>query len=762
MRIHELRRSVRVFAVILFLRLVSDTAAVRAADVSFGFDSSDATPQGLRSVSLYPSGTFTNGAGRIITRDRVSRTTDVAGNVTVSNVYGGDYRGELQGTFTVTTNWYHFPVTNGLINAADYIGPPTNSAGVVAYSTAQSDARYVAQSAGVGSNETFSGMTTISGTNAWPTRILVPDGGVAFGVDSFFDQGQITDSGEVIFHSFTATDSFEAAGHPGYFGDGEALTNINAANVIGNGSGITGIKATSINPLVQIYTATGIYCAQVQTNNSYVVSGASGSHNNSSGTPVDFSGANGTYVWNPVGKGNGFNNVTNVGVFTNSGSPNWVLSFQFIGANPEVHWVIYNTNTWIYTLAGNPTNSVLIGGLALGRGAFFDPFSVYLPDMTGSNFWNYYPDMAGFSGSIHPAYTTNGFPITATVDDPVDGLMHFPKVGPTQTAVRRYNVPPPNQSPEATVNASVNGILKLTNGCGVVRGIEIMPSGFAGRYRSNYWLQIFPDYGTNTTVFANVNSNLMTFNVPLTSLASCKWDNTNGLEGLVSEAWSTEFVDVLTAEAFISQGMIKLALKTPIPFTNGIFIRVVDSNLNIEPVVNFYSTVNYEVDTSGLLNYPFRDWRLHGVLNRFREWDPSPYGTIPTDWSNAGFASMFSATNCAGVVVGVWAGLAGLTLPNSPMETANWEWIADGKYPPGQAEGEDVFFNPYEFIAPPPVLQRTFGTVTRATDTADAYRQFSSGFEFSWQHDIRAQVTTAGANTNFWGDIATLYYSVPR
>lgn len=119
-------------------------APLFAAHVSWTYQSSDTTPQGLRSASVYPSGTFTNGAGAIITRDRVSRTTDATGQLIISNIYGGDYRGELQGTFTVTTNWYRFPVTNGLINAADYITAPTNgNTGYRAYTTAESDGRFL-------------------------------------------------------------------------------------------------------------------------------------------------------------------------------------------------------------------------------------------------------------------------------------------------------------------------------------------------------------------------------------------------------------------------------------------------------------------------------------------------------------------------------------------------------------------------------------------------------------------------------------------
>lgn len=132
-------KSLRLFLVGILLCI-----SARAAHVSWTYQSSDTTPQGLRSAALYPSGTFTNGAGVIITRDRVSKSTDANGQLVISNVYGGVYYSVLQGTFTMTTNWYRFPVTNGLINAADWITAPTNVAGTgTAYTTAQSDARFV-------------------------------------------------------------------------------------------------------------------------------------------------------------------------------------------------------------------------------------------------------------------------------------------------------------------------------------------------------------------------------------------------------------------------------------------------------------------------------------------------------------------------------------------------------------------------------------------------------------------------------------------
>src|SRR4051794_39047370 len=70
--------------------------------VVFNLEDFTASPQAVRSLVLYPIGApYTNGNGRIVTRDRVAVATGTNGSVTVSNIYGGTYRSELQGTTTV-------------------------------------------------------------------------------------------------------------------------------------------------------------------------------------------------------------------------------------------------------------------------------------------------------------------------------------------------------------------------------------------------------------------------------------------------------------------------------------------------------------------------------------------------------------------------------------------------------------------------------------------------------------------------------------
>jgi hypothetical protein len=125
------------------------------AHAIFGYQSANTVPQGLKNVSLYvPGAPFTNGQGFMVTGDRIPGTTDTNGLVTISNLYGGVlYLGVLQGSFKTTSNYYQFPVTNGLINAADYeTNMPSASTGAGAYTAAQSDARYIANRNGFGTN----------------------------------------------------------------------------------------------------------------------------------------------------------------------------------------------------------------------------------------------------------------------------------------------------------------------------------------------------------------------------------------------------------------------------------------------------------------------------------------------------------------------------------------------------------------------------------------------------------------------------------
>lgn len=534
--------------------------------------------------------------------------------------------------------------------------------------------------------------------------------------------------------------------------DGSTLVNVNNTT-----------NTVIVTNIMHAYSITGLFVNIGITNNSFRVTGATGSHTNSANTSLNFSGANGNYVWNPVGKGNGFDTHTNTGIFTNSSDSTWVASFQWFGASHPA-WVFYNTNTWIYSSAGSGYNACIAGG-AETNNSIDSTFrsSTYLPSMDTSNFWMYVPDTSKPAVNlVQPIYNTNTLSISEDVThDPISYLMNFPHVGPTQTKTIRWYCPPPHNPYVPT-----NGIVCVTSGPVVVRNIEVMVSGFSpAAYRANYWLQIFPNYGTNSTVFAQVNSNYMTFNVPIQDLANNKY-----AASVPNFAYSTELISVFQGN-YSSTPLIKINLKTPILCTNGVFARIIDANLNVEPFTNFYSTVNWEVDPTGQLNYPYSTWQLHGVCSSFVYNEPNPNGT--TDWSKT-YVQMMSETNNQGVVLGFWADMTGLAGPNNsisgiyggPDEASTWEWICDGRYPPVQMEGEDALFAPYEFILAAPYAFPDFGLITRTGSASPtfptavgAYRHFTSSMRISWKNSIKAVMATGTPGDAFAGDIVTLYYT---
>jgi len=121
------------FLILLLLVLGLD---VRAAHVTFTMEDFTAQPLLSRTLTLFPLGApFTNGAGGIVSRDRRTVSTGTNGSVTVSNIYGGVYRTELKGTSATTTNFFVFPVTNGIINAATYLAALNNGVYSVTIST---------------------------------------------------------------------------------------------------------------------------------------------------------------------------------------------------------------------------------------------------------------------------------------------------------------------------------------------------------------------------------------------------------------------------------------------------------------------------------------------------------------------------------------------------------------------------------------------------------------------------------------------------
>jgi len=99
-----------------------------AGDVVFTNADFQNKPQQVRSAFVYYLDGPTLTGSNNITRDRVDFKTDLGGYFIITNYYPGNYRIELQGTKTTTTNWFEFPATNGTINGTDPLWSrgPTN------------------------------------------------------------------------------------------------------------------------------------------------------------------------------------------------------------------------------------------------------------------------------------------------------------------------------------------------------------------------------------------------------------------------------------------------------------------------------------------------------------------------------------------------------------------------------------------------------------------------------------------------------------
>jgi hypothetical protein len=127
-------------------------------DVLFPFINTARLPQGTRQMDLFTLAAPSVDSTNLVTVDIVRKTTGTNGTITYSNLVGETYyRAEFKGQWGVTTNWFFFPETNVLLNASDarWLRSPTNTSSGMAYSAAQSDARYVRSAAGPGTNNTF-------------------------------------------------------------------------------------------------------------------------------------------------------------------------------------------------------------------------------------------------------------------------------------------------------------------------------------------------------------------------------------------------------------------------------------------------------------------------------------------------------------------------------------------------------------------------------------------------------------------------------
>src|SRR5262252_8158620 len=118
---------------LLALALLLAGRPASATDVRFSYGDLQNTPQAVRGFDLYPIIIQTTNGQFITTKDRIRMTTDTNGTCIATNLLPGRYRGQFNGSYTVTTNFFTFPtgLTNGQVNAKDYVDlSPFNIAGL--------------------------------------------------------------------------------------------------------------------------------------------------------------------------------------------------------------------------------------------------------------------------------------------------------------------------------------------------------------------------------------------------------------------------------------------------------------------------------------------------------------------------------------------------------------------------------------------------------------------------------------------------------
>lgn len=166
-------------ALLLLLLPLSASAQTTNLTVQWYFSDFTSTPQTLRKVYVTPLFAPWLGTNFIVMGDRRTFTNDGSGSLIISNLLVPEsYEVDFVGPDRVTTITNTFPLTNGFVNAAQengrFISVGTNlPGGLVAYSETASDARYLFNNNGRGTNETFygafnangAGVTNISGSN---------------------------------------------------------------------------------------------------------------------------------------------------------------------------------------------------------------------------------------------------------------------------------------------------------------------------------------------------------------------------------------------------------------------------------------------------------------------------------------------------------------------------------------------------------------------------------------------------------------------
>lgn len=343
--------------------------------------------------------------------------------------------------------------------------------------------------------------------------------------------------------------------------------------------------------------------------------------------------------------------------------------------------------------------------------------------------------------------TAKGPPYVSSplIGNPLTSILYFPFVGPSQSWINRLGFGDIHNL-NSTNDLAAYGLLYLSGGAGVVRGIQVMPAALADwSYRTNYWLRIYADGGGMSPV--SPNSNYLVFNAPLTVLASCKY----ATAALTNYAWSSRYVDCIIIQTNISLQQANLApeimlnLKFVCPFTNGIFISFYDASNQVDVSSGIYSTVNYSLSTNGLMGIPYNTWRLRSSFIR---------GTYLGTSTN----TFLNVTNKPGVIVGFW-GSVNVGASATPWAFENtWIVKCDDAMPYWQSSGgEDLPLNPYEFAMGGGIAQYDYGTPNWSrSNHVEFYRQFSTDAIY-WNNSALGQI--AFATTNVPADILVIYYA---
>ncbi|HEV2210864.1 MAG TPA: hypothetical protein VG167_18985 [Verrucomicrobiae bacterium] len=186
------------------------------------------TPETNRVIYITPlSAPWLPAGGQITSGDRLRYTNDSSGSLIVSNVITpGSYEVDFIGKYVTTIITNTFPLTNGFINGKWFISVPTNSpASGVAYSQAQSDARFVH----LAGDTMFGALIDplgFYGSSVTATQTL------SIGTASFSMQPSNTTVDVTSGYDLSAS-RFIGDGNPGgdFVGSGAALSNVMAANI---------------------------------------------------------------------------------------------------------------------------------------------------------------------------------------------------------------------------------------------------------------------------------------------------------------------------------------------------------------------------------------------------------------------------------------------------------------------------------------------------------------------------------------------------